>query len=336
MASLGQREQFIESDLRKESNVNKDKNVSKNKDVSKNVSIVITTINPPTEQIHKWHKLSQSLGYNLIIIGDQKTPDWGSEFKDSFYSFDRQNSLPFKYIKSSVPANHYARKNVGYLMAIDMFNADIIYETDDDNEPMDNWHIEEFDDVELPAYSIKHDIGRTEFFNTLKTRDRIIWPRGFPLQRVKDEIDNIQKEPVQKVKIGVWQNMVFGEPDVDAIYRMVGEPLNGCIEKSCAPVYEPPYALKKWLYAPFNSQNTTWRKEMFGFLPLPSNVPSRACDIVRSYAAQRLMWNKGFCLGIGEPTVYQKRNKHDAFKDLKEEVAMIMSIEHGCEIINEM
>ena len=41
------------------------------------------------------------------------------------------------------PYNHYARKNIGYLYAIQQ-GADIIYDTDDDNLPYDDWDIIDF------------------------------------------------------------------------------------------------------------------------------------------------------------------------------------------------
>ena len=44
-------------------------------------------------------------------------------------------------------------------------------------------------------------------------------PRGFPLERVNDPLTRGEKTTHQ-AKIGVWQGMVDGAPDVDAIFRL--------------------------------------------------------------------------------------------------------------------
>jgi hypothetical protein len=53
------------------------------------------------------------------------------------YSIKSQNKLDFKLAKF-LPLNHYARKNLGYLIAIKS-GAEIIIETDDDNIPAINF-----------------------------------------------------------------------------------------------------------------------------------------------------------------------------------------------------
>src|SRR5690348_8884211 len=100
----------------------------------KNTFLVITSIagsdNPVLNQIAaeaKEHKVP------LIIIGDTKSPsDFSLEGCD-FYSVERQKSLTWT-LTEKLPYKHYARKNLGYLLAISQ-GAEVIIETDDDNLP---------------------------------------------------------------------------------------------------------------------------------------------------------------------------------------------------------
>ncbi|CAF1220755.1 unnamed protein product, partial [Didymodactylos carnosus] len=82
--------------------------------------IIITTIFHPTLAIRKFLLLSTP--WNLIVIGDRKTPqDWISNITDRsrlvYLSIDEQLKLDFKLI-DYLPEKSYARKNIGYLVAI--------------------------------------------------------------------------------------------------------------------------------------------------------------------------------------------------------------------------
>ena len=96
-------------------------------------AIVITTINKPNECIEKWAKKTE---YNLVIVGDKKTPQNYSVPGSEVLQINDQNE---KYNKLSklLPLNHYTRKNIGYIHAINSLGAEAIFDTDDDNFPLD-------------------------------------------------------------------------------------------------------------------------------------------------------------------------------------------------------
>ena len=95
--------------------------------------VVITTINPPTATILKH---IQNRSYDVIIVGDNKTPSEQYRKLECIYlDVPSQNRL-FHELSSLLPFNHYCRKNLGYLYAIKK-GYKIIYETDDDNIPFD-------------------------------------------------------------------------------------------------------------------------------------------------------------------------------------------------------
>lgn len=263
--------------------------------------IIITTINKKTKAIQKFSDLLKD--WEIILVGDKKSENIKNEGNIIFLSIEDQEKLNFKTVKIS-PYNHYSRKNIGYLYAIKL-GADIIYDTDDDNIPYDDWFFTDF------KYS-EQIISEGNFLNTYKhfTKENI-WPRGYPLDEIQTKIKI--KKILSDVKVGVWQGLADIDPDVDAIFRLTtGKQIT--FDKNESLV------LGKNTYCPFNSQNTLWHKDSFNLLYLPSTVSFRFTDILRGYIAQRLLWENDYHLGFTRATVYQERNDHDLMRDFKDEV----------------
>jgi len=269
--------------------------------------IIITTINKKTRAIKKFANFKD---WQIVLVGDKKSKKIKSNDNVTFLSVEDQQKLKLKLLKHC-PYNHYARKNIGYLYAIKM-GAEIIYDTDDDNIPYDNWKFPDFK-------TGKHLTCDNKFFNIYKYfTDEKVWPRGYPL----DEINKISKIKIEdrsskKIKIGAWQGMADTEPDVDAIFRLT-ENKKIIFEK------KEPITLNKKIYCPFNSQNTLWNREVFPYLYLPSTVSFRFTDILRGYIAQRLFWEDGYNLGFTKATVYQERNVHNLMDDFKGEIPVFL------------
>jgi hypothetical protein len=93
--------------------------------------IVLTTINEPTESVK--YLRDSTFDWCFLSIGDLKTnKNWN--YKDIYFiDTNKQNDLVnvFKLIKQ-IPFNSYARKIIGYLLAI-KYKAKYIYETDDNS-----------------------------------------------------------------------------------------------------------------------------------------------------------------------------------------------------------
>jgi hypothetical protein len=139
-----------------------------------NKFIIITSINPPTESVRQFSRLP---GWQVIVVGDEKTPvDWRCDGVIYLSPAD-QAQLGFK-ILSLLPHNHYGRKMVGYLYAM-RHGAEVIYDTDDDNAPLENWAWPEF------AGSFEQSRADLGFVNIYKSfTEQEIWPRGLPLNRI--------------------------------------------------------------------------------------------------------------------------------------------------------
>src|SRR5580698_9429058 len=81
------------------------------------VSIVVTSIAAPNSVLETIAQDSMARGLKFYVIGDTKSPaDFSLEGCD-YYSVDRQLGLGFKFAELC-PTRHYARKNIGYLRAI--------------------------------------------------------------------------------------------------------------------------------------------------------------------------------------------------------------------------
>jgi hypothetical protein len=282
-----------------------------------NKSIVITSIFSPTEAVKIF---SQIKGYNLIVIGDEKSPEnWHCE-NTTYLSINEQLKLDFKILKI-LPYNHYSRKMIGYLLAIQR-QADYIIDTDDDNIPKENWDFPQFN----KAFDcIGEGLGFINIYQ-LFTKQKI-WPRGLPLNLINANNNFSESISSKDCNVGIWQGLADEDPDVDAIYRLTND----------TPCYfdkREPVVLSKGTVSPFNTQNTIIRRELFPLLYLPTYVTFRFTDILRGLVAQPIMWLYGYQLGFIDATVIQKRNPHDYMKDFISEIPMYQHCEGIIELVS--
>ena len=269
-------------------------------------AIIITSIAPPTDAVREFARLAPG---QLVVVADAKTPaDWqcsGAEL----ISTDDQQDLPY-LIAPLLPWNHYARKMIGYLHAIAKGAAQIV-DTDDDNRPNPDWAFPPGEGRYRCTAAGTDVVNAYSFF----TREPI-WPRGFPLDFIRDPAAHPNRATLtkEKVRVGIWQGLADGDPDVDAIYRLtVGDdPFR----------FDPgePVVLRPGSVCPFNSQNTWFDQALFPLLYLPAHVTFRFTDILRGWVAQPIMWQAGYRLGYTRATVFQGRNPHDYLADFESEI----------------
>ncbi len=267
-----------------------------------NAFCVITTINKPTAAVKEWEK---RFGTNLIVVGDEKTP-LGWKCGSADYCGDG-SGLSFDSVEVT-PYSHYARKNLGYLEAMKQ-GAKIILDTDDDNAPLPRWHVR----GERCKVGVITEEGWCNVYS-LFSRARI-WPRGLPLNKIGrikqmdfyfDDIDS----PIQ-------QGLAAGNPDVDAIWRLV---MPRKIMFGAKRGIKS-FALGSNTWSPFNSQSTWWFPDAFPLMYLPIHATFRMTDIWRSFAAQRCLWAMGKGVVFHSPAeVVQERNEHDLMADFSSEI----------------
>jgi hypothetical protein len=279
--------------------------------------IIITSIFKPTQAIEAFSGLKD---HHLVVVGDKKTPaDWHHD-NCTYLNVNDQIALS-PALANVIPFNHYGRKMIGYIYAMQQ-GADIIIDTDDDNIPYDGWSFPSF---EGSFISSKNDLGWVNIYHHFS--EQPIWPRGLPLRHINDSRDKLQwQKEKSNQKVGIWQGLADEDPDVDAIYRLTSN--TPCVFQKKEPV-----VLEKGTVSPFNSQNTAIHKDLFPLLFLPSFVTFRFTDILRGIIAQPILWQQGYRLGFTKATVVQKRNEHDYFKDFESEVPMYLHTEKSLEAV---
>ena len=274
--------------------------------------VVITSISSPTDAVRAFAEIT---GDRLIVVGDRKTPQSWALPPAEYLGVEAQETSG-SCLAPLLPWNHYSRKMLGYLRAVRR-GAEVIYDTDDDNAPKAGWDIPPFDGS---WHSSEPALGWVNVYQWFT--DAHIWPRGFPLRSIRDPKTSVDAEraPVAPATVGVWQALADGEPDVDAIYRLVDG-------RACFFQDREPLVLGEGTVCPFNSQATAFQKQCFPLLYLPASVSSRVTDILRGYVAQPILWTAGLRLGFTSATVFQDRNPHDLLNDFEAEIPLYLHAE---------
>jgi hypothetical protein len=128
------------------------------------------------------------------------------------------------------------------------------------------------------------------------------------------------------VNVGIWQGLADGDPDVDAIYRLIDN-------TPCEFDQVGPCVLAEGTLCPFNSQNTIFSKSTFPLLYLPALVTFRFTDILRGLVAQPILWAAGLRLGFSDATVVQERNPHDYLKDFQQEIPCYLHAQRAVDAV---
>lgn len=286
----------------------------------KDKCIIITTINKPTETIIK-HLVNTE--YDVIIVGDNKTPDNYKRLNCVYLDISAQKML-FPELSDLLAYNHYCRKNLGYLYAIKK-GYSIIYETDDDNIPY-----ADFDSVlqYSPTQMITEQDSR--WINIFKyfTGNAHIWPRGLPLSLVK-RATNYAFQDTDKTP-SIINGLVENDPDTDALYRLI------CTHNdSIQWDKQKRILIDNTNVCVFNTQNTFWlNPALFVCLLIPSTVSFRYCDILRGIINNIIMKRTDTYMMYTSPNVIQKRNEHDLISDFKSEYEMYIHNERILEYID--
>lgn len=274
-------------------------------------SLVITSIFPEKDILQK--NINMWPNDKVYIVMDKKSSSNGSLTNDSFILVDRYKKSKYESI---CPYNSYSRKNIGYIEASK--KTKYIFETDDDNLITDISSINPsiFTKTNVILYPSKHNLFR-EIYSNDKSQ---LWPRGFPLSWLERE--STKSKLSKECNPGVIQFLVNGNPDVDAIYRLVmGESINLEAKK-----YSSPLAVDG--LHPFNSQATMWRSKDAHLMYLPSTCSFRMTDIYRGYIAGAIFFSRKEFTFFDKQIVNQQRNEHSIVADFKSEHAGYLQVEY--------
>ncbi len=282
---------------------------------------VITTIQQPTPSMLRLVEKLREASCPLLVIGDKKGPQDYPLPDSEFFSYEAQLKLPYR-LAAQLPTGHYSRKNLGYLIA-NTRKAGMLYETDDDNAPLDSWSWRK------PQVEVRQLAGSgwMNVYNLFSSE--LIWPRGLPLSHTRT---TPQLEPVGSVRTVVspiQQGLANGSPDVDAIWRLILDS-NITFQNSGSVI------LSAGQWCPFNSQSTWWYSSVFPLLYLPSFCSFRMTDIWRSFIAQRCLWAFGSNVAFHNAEVFQERNVHDLMRDFEDEVSGYLQNDKIATLLNQL
>ena len=286
--------------------------------VKKNALIITTIASSKNFILKKYAKIAFKNNIEFIIIGDKKSPLNFSLKGAKYFSLKEQKSLKFNLSKI-LPINHYSRKNLGYLIAMQN-NPEIIIETDDDNIPLKN-----FFSAKKITKQMTYVLKKSGWVNVYKFfTKKHIWPRGFALEKLNTPLS--KKLKLSKIICPIQQGLADENPDVDAIYRLTSKlPIKFNSSKNIS--------LGNGSICPFNSQNTGWLREAYPLMYLPSYCSFRMTDIWRSFIAQRVAWTCGWSILFHNSTVIQKRNAHNLIRNFHDEVS---GYENNFKIMNNL
>lgn len=268
-------------------------------------AVVLTSIAAPNDVMKRIAADCMRLGMQFLVVGDTKSPTDFSLVGCDYYGVDDQVATGLTFAELC-PTRHYARKNIGYLLAMRQ-PIDFIAETDDDNMPSDNFY------VPLPRELVVPRLADTGWVNIYRYyTDGLIWPRGLPLDAINDPLPPLGE--ACSVIAPIQQGLADDNPDVDAIYRLA-------LSLPFSFNRQLRVAIDNNAWCPFNSQNTIYYREAFPLLYLPAYCSFRMTDIWRSFVAQRIAWANGWTVLFREATVVQYRNDHNLMRDFEDEIS---------------
>lgn len=265
---------------------------------------MLTTVSAPNPILHTWAASCSEQAIPFFVIGDAKTPEPFTLPHCHYFGLSAQQKLDFRLLKT-LPQNHYSRKNLGYLLAI-QDGCQTLLESDDDNLPLSTFWQRHPTSCRA-RYADGHQ-GWVNAYRHFSTES--IWPRGFPPLLGHQPLPPTK---IRQVDAPICQGLANGTPDVDAIFHLV-KPETFFFEENT------PFFVGKNQWCPFNSQATQWQREVFPLLYLPAYAPFRLTDIWRSLIAQRILWEYGQGVVFCSPTVRHERNPHNLLQDLEEEL----------------
>lgn len=281
--------------------------------------IVVSVTDYPSDSLQKLVKIK---GWQVLAIGNSKTPkDWSLKGA-IFLSLEQQANLGFRLV-DYLPYESYVRKSVGYLFAI-QHGARKIFDADDRGEVIGGELGKHFD-LDLESVILKQqrifqytsgNSKRTVVNPYIHFGQRSVWPRGLPLENVGDVGHEEFYTEVSGGKQYIQQGISNGLPDVDSVFYTT--------RKTGSVAFDirfddqaPKVALPRDTMVPTNSFNTLFHYNAFWALMLPVSVSTMASDVLRGYWAQRLLWEIDGFVAVYPPTIY-RHDETEAYPFIEE------------------
>lgn len=277
------------------------------------LAIVSTTINGergylPFDKLAAKSKFSEVI---FIVAGDTSSKPFDtSKFKCRMEYLLPKDQERFA-VSKLIGWKSQRRRNTAFLRALEL-NPDFILTIDDDNAPpadyFDKWYKVLTNKVEKIVEPTKK-VKPANWHNYLKTANSPIemYPRGFPIPFLWQNGTAVKKakKPIEPKQIGLYQGVSLGDPDIDGRTRLVYPkhlPIHSIREKN--------YCLQN-VWSPYNTQNTIFARALFP-LALMWPFAERMDDIFASFMWQKILFNKGMYVHVGDAMNRQDRGVRTA------------------------
>lgn len=299
------------------------------------LAIISTTIHGektylPFDRLAKKSKFSEVF---FVIAGDKNAAPFDDSVFQCVVEYLKPEDQERFHISGPIGWNTPRRRPVAWLRAIEL-KPDYILSIDDDNIPPPDYFDKWYEVLTKPVtkVAVSTEAGKNAFWhNYLRSSDAPIeiYPRGFPIPFRGHTSQVVESpEPIAPAAIGLFQGISLGDPDMDAMTRLVFPkpmPLTSIAEKN--------YCLKG-LWSPYNMQNTVYAKELFS-LPILWPHAGRFDDIYASFVFQKFLFNRGMFTHVGDPVNRQDRGRRDILNgDFREELDGYLESHNVWRLIN--
>lgn len=300
-------------------------------------AVIMPSIRVP-QNLRSWAELLGE-GDQVIIAGNENSPHDEIEIalvtaaaKYPTVSFDylrpSDKRCTSSWINDYIESNHTHRRNFALLEALHA-GADVIITVDDDNFPATYTWVDDAKRLLAEPNSRPVVNSASGWFDPGQLCEPPTVHRGYPISQRQQPgmfTTTIPSE-AHHLRIGVVAGLWLGDPDIDAMERIVNDPVIHGISSSAT--------LAHGTWGPFDSQSTAVCRQLAPLMFMWTDV-GRYDDIWCSYLMRAIMDVTGYHVTYGEPLVRQERNPHNLLRDLKDEMFGYEHTEDLCSFLRDM
>jgi hypothetical protein len=265
-------------------------------------AIVTTTNQAPTAALEKFSRIP---GWKLYVVGDRNTPSGYEAMPNIEYLSPSWQERAFPALSQAIGWNCIQRRNIGFVHAF-REGAGVIATVDDDNIPYEHWGRDLLVGQTLEVDCYENAGGVFDVLSV--TNANHLWHRGYPVELLSTRRENRFLGKV-KTKVLVQADLWDGDPDVDAMCRLIHRPI---------VKLEGPFPCTAMGHVIFNSQNTFLDRSVLPHYAVLAHA-DRMDDIWGGLLMQNRVPERP-CIVFQRSSVYQQRNYHHPVRDLEREI----------------
>jgi len=232
----------------------------------------------------------------FFVIGDVQAPD--DEIRAflktvepaRYYSAEDQRKLGYACC-DLIAWRHPGRRSIGLLEAVKA-GADIVVHADDDNTAIEHSYFQHFERLFGSRFTGLKATSGTGWVDAAWFLQPSVHHRGFPHQ-LWHPFSPPEIGSVRDARIGVAAGLWLGDPDIDAVTRIVSRP--ACMTMS--PVADAGFVVDPKCYSRSTPKNTAFARDLLPAMAMLTPY-GRFDDIWCSFIAERVMREYGYAVAL--------------------------------------